>query len=160
MEVIERNRGLPKFMLHSVEDAHVYQRKHAPVIPFPSGFAETRTPSVYAQLSPAYVFSRGNPMYLAPEKIGYPKDPTLKKMELLVGLGYYKDVERDPSAAKLPLFLSIRLRSKIFCRAFLGDLSRTLFLGLLKDESRELRFREPPKLLSSSLLAAISLGEL
>ncbi len=58
---------------------------------------------MYAQFSPAYVSSHGNPNYPAPEKIGYSKDPSLKKIELLVGLGYYKDVERDPTAAELPL---------------------------------------------------------
>jgi hypothetical protein len=45
----------------------------------------------------------GNPNYLASEKIGYPKDPMQRNVELLVGLGFYKDVERDPPAAELPL---------------------------------------------------------
>ena len=57
MEAIDRNSGLPKYMMRTVHDAHVYQRKHAPVIPSPSGFGEARTPSVYAQSSPAYVLS-------------------------------------------------------------------------------------------------------
>jgi hypothetical protein len=90
-------------MFHTQNDAHKYQSKHAPVSPSPSGFVEARTPSVYAQFSPTYVFSHGNPNYLAPEKIGYPKDPTLKKIELLVGLvGYNNDVKRDPPASPAP----------------------------------------------------------
>ena len=103
MEEIDRRSGLSEYQMRTVHDAHVYRRKHAPVIPSPSGFAEARTPSVYAQFSPAYVSVHGNPDYLAREKIGYPKDEQLKKMEMLVGLGFYKDVERDPPAAELPL---------------------------------------------------------
>jgi hypothetical protein len=38
MEAIDRNSGLSEYQMRTVYDAHVYQRKHAPVIPSPSGF--------------------------------------------------------------------------------------------------------------------------
>lgn len=95
MEAIERDGGTRKFMLHTMDDTHVYQHKHASVIPSSSGFVEACTSSAYAQFSPAYVSSFDNPNYLASEKIGYPKDPTPKTVELLVSLSYNPNVERD-----------------------------------------------------------------
>jgi hypothetical protein len=96
MEEIDRRRGLTPNQSRTMYGAQLYGRIHAPVIPSPSGFSEARTPSVQAQFSPAYVSVHGNPNYLASEKIGYPKDPMQRNVEVLVGLGFYKDVERDP----------------------------------------------------------------
>ncbi len=79
-----------------MEDAHVIQRKHAPVVPSPSGFVEARTPSAYAQFNSAQPM---NPLLLI--DIIYPRKDWLFKGSNAKESGttgwswLYANVERD-----------------------------------------------------------------